>query len=151
VRKKLRAVIDIDRTPQQVWPTLADLGSYRRWNPFIVDADGTASVGDRLTLRMQPVGARAATLKPIVAEVVDERRLQWVGRLRIAGLLTARHSFTLQPHDGGCRLIQEETFTGALAPLLGRSLDRHTLPAFMAMNAALKAEVERCTPAIRQT
>ena len=149
--KQLRAVVDIDRTPQQVWPTLVDFASYRRWNPFIIDADGTASVGARLTLRMQPVGARAITLKPIVEQVVNERRLQWVGRLAVPGLLTARHTFTLQPRDGGCRLVHEEIFTGLLAPIIGRSLDQHTLPAFTAMNAALKTEVERSARASAQS
>jgi hypothetical protein len=145
VRKHLHTVVDIDRPPQEVWPTLTDFASYPRWNPFIVEADGTASVGARLTLRMQPIGARAVTLTPIVEQVVNERRLQWVGRLAIPGLLTARHTFTLEPREGGSRLVQEETFTGLLAPLIGRSLDRHTLPAFAAMNAALREEVERRT------
>jgi hypothetical protein len=145
VIKELDTVVDIDRPPKDVWSILVDFASYRRWNPFIVEAAGTAAVGSRLTLRMQPVGARAVTLKPVVAEVTNERRLQWVGRLAVPGLLIARHSFTLEPRDGGCRLVQNEAFAGLLVPFMHRPLDRHTLPAFTAMNAALKAEVERAT------
>jgi len=40
-------------------------------------------------------------------------------------------------------LAQEETFTGVLVPLMARSLDRHTQPAFEAMNAALKHRAEQ--------
>jgi hypothetical protein len=145
VSKQLSTVVDIAQSPQQVWSTLVDFPSYRRWNPFIVDAHGTASVGARLTLRMQPVGARAQTLKPIVHEVIEERRLQWIGRLAVPGMLTARHTFTIEAGESGCRLWQQETFTGLLVPLISRSLDRHTLPAFAAMNAALKVKVERVT------
>jgi hypothetical protein len=55
----------------------------------------------------------------------------------------ADHSFTLDERAGGVRLTQAEVFRGVLAPLLARSLRTHTLPAFDAMNEALKERVER--------
>jgi hypothetical protein len=143
--KYLSAVVDIASTPRQVWEVLIDFAAYPQWNPFIVDAGGTARTGTQLTLRMQPVGARAMTLRPIVYDVTDERRLQWVGRVITPRILTAEHTFTIEPRDAGCRLMQQECFRGLLVPFLSRSLDAHTLPAFTAMNAALKARVERVT------
>jgi hypothetical protein len=145
VSKHLSAVVDIDCPPDQVWQVLTDLASYEQWNPFIFEAWGTVGVGQRLRLRMQPVGARAMTLRPVIRQVTDGLQLQWVGRLLLPGVLTAEHTFTIEPRLGGCRLVQEETFTGLLVPLLAQSLDRHTAPAFVAMNAALKARVERAT------
>ena len=38
---------------------------------------------------------------------------------------------------------QDEDFKGVLVPLMARSLDRHTRPAFEAMNAALKHRAEQ--------
>jgi hypothetical protein len=143
--KNVRAAVDIDGSPQQVWAVLIDFAAYPQWNPFIVEAGGTAHPGSRLTLRMHPVGARAVTLSPVVREVINQRRLQWVGRLIMPSIVTAKHTFTIEPRDGGCRFLQEETFRGLLVPFLGRSLDAHTLPAFIAMNTALKARVERVT------
>jgi len=40
------------------------------------------------------------------------------------------------------RSAQTEQFRGLLVPFLARSLDRHTLPAFRAMNEALKQGAE---------
>lgn len=80
-----------------------------------MQAKGRAEVGGQLSLRMQPVVGSAVTLRPTVVEVIEGRRLRWLGRL--------------------------------LVRLLQRSLDRVTLPAFEAMNTALKDRAERATVA----
>jgi hypothetical protein len=145
VRKHLVTDVDIDATPAQVWAVLSDLAAYREWNPFIVDAEGTAEVGTQLTLRMQPQGGRALTLRPTVLESRAGDRLRWRGKVGVRGILDADHRFTIEARDGGVvQLRQEETFSGVLVPFLARSLDRGTLPAFQAMNEALKERVERC-------
>ena len=101
-------------------------------------------MGGRLTLRMQPVDARAVTLQPTVLEVSAGRRLRWRGRFVVPGLFDAEHVFAIDARDGGgVTLRQKERFTGLLAPFLAGSLDRHTLPAFVRMNEALKARAER--------
>jgi hypothetical protein len=56
------------------------------------------------------------------------------------GLFDGRHSFTLERIDGGTRLTQEETFTGALVPLIGLT---KTEEGFRAMNEALRDRAER--------
>jgi hypothetical protein len=104
--------------------------------------------GSRLVMRMQPIGARAVTLRPTVVEATPGHRLRWQGRLGMPGIFDAEHSLTITPREeGGVRLSQEERFTGVLVPLMARSLDRHTQPAFEAMNAALKHRAERRTVA----
>jgi hypothetical protein len=142
LKKHLTTSIDIEGTPRQVWRSLTDFASYPLWNPFILDADGACAVGSGLRLRMQAVGGRPTTVTPTVREVVVEERLRWVGKWIWGRLLKADHVFTIEPLDGGCRLVQCETFSGALVPLLSRSLDDRTLPAFTAMNKALKSRVE---------
>ena len=142
--KQLASHIDIDASPAQVWDVLSDLAAYQEWNPFIVHAEGTAETGSRLTLRMQPTGGRAVTLRPTVLESREGSRLRWLGRLGIPGVLDAEHSFTIEARaDGGARLLQDEKFSGLLVPFLARSLDRSTLPGFDAMNQALKRRVEQ--------
>jgi hypothetical protein len=127
-----------------VWAVLADFAAYRDWNPFIVAAEGRAEVGVRLTMRMQPVGARAVTLRPTVIEADRGRALRWRGRFVVPGVFDAEHVFTLEERPGGgTALVQSENFGGLLVPFLARSLDRGTLPAFRAMNEALKARAER--------
>jgi hypothetical protein len=142
--KQLDTIIDIDADREQVWQVLTDFGAYPEWNPFIVRADGAPEVGSRLTVRMQPVGARGITLTPAVLEVVEGRQLRWLGRLGLPGVFDAEHVFTIEARsDGGTRLRQAERFRGVLVPFMARSLDRHTLPAFVAMNEALKQRAER--------
>ena len=44
--------------------------------------------------------------------------------------------------EKGTRLVQQEHFRGILVPLVARTLDRGTLPAFVGMNEALKRRAE---------
>ena len=140
--KRLSTHVDIEAAPERVWEVLTDLAAYADWNPFIVRAEGVVGPGNRLTLRMQPVGGRAMTLRPRLVDVTINRELRWHGKLGMPGLMDAEHTFALQPQTGGTRLIHQETFRGVLVPFVARSLDRNTLPAFVAMNEALKQRVE---------
>jgi hypothetical protein len=142
--KQLTSQIDIDASPAHVWAVLSNFAAYQEWNPFIVHAGGTAVAGCPLTLRLQPTEGRAVTVHPTVLEARDGRRLRWLGRLGIPGIMDADHVFTIEHRvDGGSRLRQDETFSGILVPFVARSLDRGTLPAFHAMNQALKRQAER--------
>jgi hypothetical protein len=142
--KQLASQIDIDATPDRVWRVLSDFAAYPQWNPFITRAEGEARPGSQIVMRMQPVGARGVTLRPTVLEATPGHRLRWLGRYGIPRLFDAEHCFTITPREqGGVRVSQNERFTGVLVPLLARSLDRHTLPAFEAMNTALKNRAEQ--------
>ena len=74
--------------------------------------------------------------------------VRWQGRLGVPRLFDADHLFIVEPRGAAAsRLVQQEQFSGLLVPFLTRSLDRGTLPAFQAMNAALKDRAERATAA----
>ena len=144
MRKDLISSIDIAAPAAVVWNVIVDLDAFSAWNPFITSAEGQLRVGSRLTLRMQPVGGSAVTLRPSVVEVVEGHRLRWQGRLVVRGLFDADHLFVVEPLGAdGARLVQQEQFGGLLLPFFRRALDRGTLPAFHAMNEALKARAER--------
>jgi hypothetical protein len=146
--KELFSSIDIDAPAETVWQILIDFAAFPTWNPFIVGAEGKAQVGERVTLRMQPVVGSAITLHPTVVELVEGRRLRWQGRLGLRGLFDADHLFIVEPSPvAESRFIQRERFTGALVPFVRRSLDRGTLPAFQAMNAAIKDRAEKAIAA----
>ena len=140
--KHLRAEITIAASADRVWQILTDLAAYREWNPFMFEASGRAAKGERLTIRMKPVDGRALTFKPTVLDAQPGRRLRWLGRLLLPGIFDGEHSFTIEPINGGVRFVQEEEFRGVLLPLLAKSLDKGTLPAFELMNEALKTRAE---------
>jgi len=95
--KELVSSIDIDAPAATVWEILIDFAAFPTWNPFIVEAQGRVQVGERVSLRMQPVIGSAITLHPKVVELVEGRRLRWLGRLGLPGLFDADHLFIVEP------------------------------------------------------
>ena len=145
--KRLHTQVDIQATPERVWEILTDFAAYPEWNPFMIQATGSAVQGERLTLRMQPVGGRAMTFRPTVLEATPQHRLRWIGRVLLPGVFDGEHSFTIEPlGQGVVRLTQQEDFRGALVPLMSGSLNRRTLPAFEQMNQSLKRRAEQPAP-----
>jgi hypothetical protein len=145
--KQLRTQVDIHASPERVWQILTDFAAYPQWNPFMPRASGSARRGERLTIRLQPVGGRGTTFRPTVLEADPGKRLRWIGRVLVPGVFDGEHSFTIQPlGQGQVRLVQQEDFRGLLVPLLAGSLDRRTLPAFEQMNQALKRRAEAQQP-----
>jgi hypothetical protein len=138
MRHEIRTEIDIDAPPEQVWAHLVDLPTWADWNPFITSADGTAEVGRRLSLRMEPPGGRGITIRPTVTEVSPGGALEWLGRLGVPGVFDGRHRFELSATASGTHFVQREWFRGVLVRPLRRSLDRGTRAGFEAMNAALR-------------
>jgi hypothetical protein len=116
------------------------------WNPFITSLSGVFELGERLEVRIAPVGGRPMTFKPRVTVVERGRSLEWLGTMGISGLFDGRHSFTLTPiGEGSTRLVQAEEFSGALIPFTGKLLSK-TKAGFEAMNAALLARLEKDQP-----
>jgi hypothetical protein len=141
--KRLHTEVLIDAGPEAVWAVLTDFARYGDWNPFLVAAAGVPAQGERLTVTLAPPGGRRITMKPVLTEVANAEALEWWGHLGVRGIFDGRHRFELHPENGATRLVQSEIFTGALVPLMARSLDRGTAAGFALMNAALKARVEQ--------
>jgi hypothetical protein len=140
--KRIETTIELPAAPPVVWEHLTDTASMSEWNPFITSLSGVLEVGERLRVRIAPVGGRPMTFKPRVTVVEPDHRLEWLGTMGVPGLFDGRHSFTLIPvGKGRTRLDHVEEFSGALIPFTGKLLGR-TEAGFEAMNAALLARVE---------
>ena len=141
MKHEIRSEIDIEAPPEAVWAQLTDLGRYEEWNPFITHAEGTAEAGQRLSLRMQPSGGRAMTIRPTVTSASEGSAFEWLGHLGVRGVFDGRHRFELSPTATGTHLVQRESFRGVLVRPLRKSLDTGTRAGFEAMNAALRQRV----------
>jgi hypothetical protein len=141
MKHEIRSEIDIEAPPEAVWAQLADLGRYEEWNPFITRAEGAAETGQRLSLRMQPSGGRAMTIRPTVTSASQGSAFEWLGHLGVPGVFDGRHRFELSPTATGTHVVQRESFRGVLVRPLRKSLDTGTLAGFEAMNAALRQRV----------
>lgn len=139
--RTIESSIVIAAAPERVWTILVDFARYAEWNPFIPRAEGRPVVGATLTLFIRPPGEKGMTHQPTVLVADRAGELQWLGKVAVPGLLSARHSFTLESVGEGTRLRQREEFRGLLVPLLRRTLDR-TGHGFVQLNAALKERAE---------
>ena len=139
--------IDIDAPPERVWAQLTNFSAHSAWNPFITRLEGSARVGERLAITVQPPGGTAMSFKPTVLRADPDSELRWLGRLVLPGVFDGEHFFTIAPLDGGrrSRFTHGERFKGLLVPLLRKNLEGATRQGFEAMNRALKDRVEAGT------
>lgn len=150
MRHQLHTEVEIEATPEVVWDILTDLDRYTDWNPFIVESTGTATVGTKLTNRLEPPGGRAMTFRPTVTEVETGEAFEWLGRLGLPGVFDGRHRFDVQPTpSGGALVIHSEELSGVLVRVMRSSLDTHTKAGFEAMDAALKVRAEAAAAGAR--
>ena len=141
---QLHSEIAIDATPQRVWEVMTDFGAYPEWNPFIPRISGPGTVGSRLDMQMQQPGGRRMELRPTVLAAAPAQELRWVGQLGVPGLFDGEHRFRIEPlGTDRVRFVQEERFSGLLAPLVLRFIGSSTRQGFEAMNVALKARAEK--------
>lgn len=139
----LRTEITIDAPLDAVWDALTDLPGWESWNPSFHDIRGQIVAGARLSFRVGPDSRMR--IRPRVIEVADRRTFAWRGHLfGVPGLFDGEHRFTLAPTaGGGTHLVQEERFAGVLRKLVLRRIGNDVAASFAAMNAALKAHLER--------
>jgi hypothetical protein len=138
--KTFATTIGIRAKPATVWAILTDASRYPEWNPTVTAVEGRVATGERVTLRARINPGRAFPLT--VAALEPGRRMVWRGGMPL-GLFTGERIFLLAPKgDGSVEFSMRETFTGLLAPLIGRSIP-DMQPEFDEFAAALKREAER--------
>lgn len=141
---QLRTEIAIQATPERIWEVLTDFAAYPTWNPFIPRITGPLTDGSRLDVQLQPPGGRGMRFRPTVLAASRGRELRWLGHLGVPGLFDGEHAFRIEPLGADqVRFIQEESFSGPLAPLMFRFIERSTRQGFEAMNRALKVRAEQ--------
>jgi hypothetical protein len=55
--KRIETQVDLPAVPAVVWAQLVDSASIGSWNPFITSLSAALEVGERLQVRIAPVGA----------------------------------------------------------------------------------------------
>jgi hypothetical protein len=141
--KSIRSEIDIDAPAARVWDLLTDFAAYPDWNPFIRRAEGVLAEGEQLRLLFQIPDGMRMKIRPRLITVVEQAEIRWLGHLAVPGLFDGDHRFLLTPLDAGTtRLVQEETFRGALVPIFGGWIGAGARRGFAAMNRAAKMRLE---------
>ena len=119
--------IDINVTPEQLWPFLIDPVLQAAWNPKIISIDrphaGPASIGEtyNMTVRMSNKPPQSSEVH--VVDVIEAQRLTFEHRATEAGTgLIVTETFTLTPTGQGTRVEQTVDMSNMPMPWFVRLL-----------------------------
>jgi hypothetical protein len=137
--KRFAAEVTIRARPETIWALLTDAAGYPKWNSTVERIDGRIAVLGKIKVHAKSAPGRAFPLR--VTEFVPMRRMTWAGGMPL-GLFTGTRNFALMPTaSGDVDFAMDETYRGALAPLITRSIP-DLQPAFAAFAADLKRYAE---------
>ena len=143
--REIRTETVLDASPEAVWDVLTDLEAYAEWNPQTVDASGTVAEGERVELTVRPGGGRERTMTATVVDADPAGRLEWVATVGSRWLFSARHTFELEPLEGGrTRLVNRERLAGVLVRF---AVPDDVEADYEAMNRALAERLADAEPA----
>ena len=109
-KKSVQAEVYTDATPAEVWQALMDTASYGEWNPIFTAVRGRFREGGTMGLTMTLEGGSSSELETQVMVLETDRLLNQTAG--IPGVLTANHSWIIEPTAQGTRVIQFETYRG---------------------------------------
>ena len=129
--------IDIAAPAEVVWEVLTDFDRWPQWNPEVksMSWDGPVAPGSVFRWKAGP-GTIVSTLE----EVDRPRYVRWRGRTMS---IAASHEWRFEDRDGGTHVETNESFSGGLARLLRRTLQKQLDRALEEGLEHLKREAER--------
>lgn len=131
------AETEIAADPETVWEVLTDLEGWPRWNPDVssVRLDGRVEPGATFTWK-----AGRATITSTIRKTERPSLIGWTGKT--AGI-DAIHVWRLEPSSDGVTVSMQESFSGLVAKLLRKRLQRDLDATTTKGLEALKAAAER--------
>ena len=141
--KTFSTVSMIQAAPEAIWQILTDAPTYPRWNTTVAKIDGRIALGETITVHVNAAPGRAFPVKVVAFEA--PRRMVWRGGMPM-GLFKGERTYELRSLGAkGVEFSMRESFTGWLAPLIGKSIP-DLQPLFDEFAACLKARAERSQP-----
>ena len=136
--KHFGASADINASAETIWSILTDAASYPEWDPNMVKLEGTVAAGETVTAHTK-LSSRAFPAQVSVFE--PNKKMVWSSGMPL-GLFKGARTFTLEAQgEDATRVTVEETFTGLLMPIFGRTIP-DLQPSFDSFVAGLKARAE---------
>jgi hypothetical protein len=129
----------IAASPEAVWAVLSDGARWPSWDSGVDAVEGKIAEGETIKIRSQAAPGRAFPVKVTTFE--PPARLRFSGGMPL-GLFRGVRTYNVTPGpDGGARFQMREEYTGALLPLIWRSMP-DLGPSFDQFARGLKARVE---------
>jgi hypothetical protein len=137
--RQYSASTTIHASPQVVWKILTDASGYSNWDLAMDHIEGKFALGETVKFYTK-LSPQAFPVKVTVLE--PNRKLVLTGGMPL-GLFKSERTHTLTPTNDGRTLFKtEETFSGLLLPIFGRTIPDLT-ENFRAFAAGLKKEAEK--------
>jgi hypothetical protein len=131
----------IQAAPATIWAILTDAPGYANWDSGVLGVDGRIAPGEPLKLVSEANPKRSFSLK--VTEFRPDERMTWEGGMPL-GLFRGVRTFTLSPQADGTRFTVREQYTGALLPMIWRSMP-DLGPSFQKFATGLKRRAEQAS------
>jgi len=142
--KEIRSEILISAPIDKVWQVLTDFDNWKDWNPMVINANGSALEGSKLTITMCGKDKKdGPKYQPSVLEVKAPSRFRWRVKMMGGIMLTNDRVFKLKEKEGGTELVNSEFFSGLMLLMAGKKLDKFVPPILEQMNLALKNKLEK--------
>jgi hypothetical protein len=110
----------VDAVPEQVWAVLSDVERWPEWDSGVAAVEGRATPDGKVTIRSHAAPGRAFPVR--VTELEPPTRLRLSGGMPL-GLFRGVRTFDITPApEGGSTFRVREEYTGALLPLIWRSM-----------------------------
>ena len=110
----------INASPERIWNLLTNADGYTSWNPAVVSLHGRIASGERIKLISTVNPKRTFSLT--VSGVEPTRRMVWSSGMPL-GLFRGVRTFSLRSQgDQETEFSMEEVYSGALAPLITKSI-----------------------------
>ena len=124
----VRGTLPTTASPEQVWGVFSKVEGWRTWD-WMGMADAAWLSGEPWSEgSVIRGGHRPFVYDCVIEECSPPHRVTWDGR---GARVDARHTYRFDPHERGCLIVSEETFSGPLArtilPLVRWYWHRHLL------------------------
>jgi hypothetical protein len=135
-----RASTSIHASPELIWNILTDAAGYPNWDPGMLRIEGRLAPGESVRFYTRLAPNQAFPVKVTAFE--PGRRMVLTGGMPL-GLFKSERTHSLTPAANGQTVFKtEETFSGLLLPIFGRTIPDLT-ENFEGFAAALKAHAEQ--------
>ncbi len=143
-KKEIITSTTINAGKEQVWEVLTDFKEYPKWNPFLVQIDGTLNKEERNKVLIKVPGVDDDFFYyAIIKRQTPNQKLIWRSRLYTRELFAGRHIFEIKElAENKVVLTHQETYKGVMIYLADPAFFGKVKRGINAMDKALKKRAE---------
>lgn len=143
-------VHEVAAPAELVWEVITDLARYGEWNPFVVAASSSLTVGAPIDMRVRVLSFMTQSQRETISHMEPGRSYCYgLARGRVAALYSERCHVVVPAGPDRCRYESRFALSGWLSPLVALLLGRPLRRGFTQMSAAVKLRAETLAAARR--